>query len=220
LFVIYGSNWLVIVLPVLAYLAATAFAILELITSFTPGGFFFGSKSVNFGTPYYSLTIGLNIFVTAFICFRLLSLSRLVRDTMGPENAKLYTGIASVLVESALPYSLCGIMFLVPYARGNLVSVALGQVWAKTTCLAPQLIVLRVVTDKAWTRETVAQTGARSGFSTFAARSGRTTGAISMADADALPQMTQGSTLAESYGTKKSMLGNSAGSLSQHAEVV
>ena len=114
-----------------------ALAILELVTSFTPGGFFFGASSINFGTPYYSMTIGLNILVTALICARLLRLSRAVRETMGDENARLYTGVAAILVESALPYSLTGIMFLVPYARGSLVSVALGQVWAKCTVRPP-----------------------------------------------------------------------------------
>ncbi|KAI0340440.1 hypothetical protein BDW22DRAFT_1309572, partial [Trametopsis cervina] len=177
LFIIYGSNWLIIVLPVLTYLAATIFAVLELVASFKPGGFFFGTKSVNFGTPYYSLTIGLNIVVTALICARLLSLSRVIRESMGPENARIYTGVASIMIESALPYSLMGIVFLVPYARGQLVAVALGQVWAKITCLAPQLIILRVVTDKAWTRDTIAHTHTNTGFgfSAFSARVGGTT---------------------------------------------
>lgn len=154
LFIIYGSNYYIIIFPILVYLGATgkparcltlphadaaplALAILELVTSFTPGGFFFGAQSVNFGTPYYAMTIGLNILVTALICARLLALSRAVRATMGAENARLYTGVAAILVESAAPYSLVGIVFLVPYARGSLVSVALGQVWAKLTVRAP-----------------------------------------------------------------------------------
>ena len=52
---------------------------------------------------------------------------------MGAEAAKLYTGVAAVLVESAAPYSLTGIAFLVPYARGSLYSVVFGQIWAKVT---------------------------------------------------------------------------------------
>jgi hypothetical protein len=254
LFVIYGSNWLVIVLPVLTYLAATGtfpilfrrhashlltslfpfavFAILELVASFTPGGFFFGNSSINFGTPYYSLTIGLNIVVTALICYRLISLSNVIRESMGNENAKIYTGVASIMIESALPYSLFGIVFLVPYARGSLVAVALGQVWAKITvrvsfpdvythvliltplrrsqCLAPQLIILRVVSEKAWTRETVAQTGTTFGFSTFAARRGTGT-----AMSESNPDHYNSSTVAGSYTghSKSAGLGNSATTL-------
>ena len=95
--------------------------------SFSPGGFFFGHKAINFGTPYYSLTISLNIIVTLFIVYRLRSMAGTVRATMGEEAAKLYTGIAAVLVESAAPYSVMGIILLVPYARDSLISVALGQ---------------------------------------------------------------------------------------------
>ena len=64
---------------------------------------------------------------------RLRRLSTVVRESMGDENAKLYTGVAAILIESAAPYSIAGLIFLIPYARGNLVSVALGQVWAKCT---------------------------------------------------------------------------------------
>ncbi|KAI0697361.1 hypothetical protein BC835DRAFT_770083 [Cytidiella melzeri] len=203
LFVIYNSSWLVIVIPIMAFLAATVMAILELITSFTPGGFFFGNSSINFGTPYYALTISLNILVTALICYRLLSLSRLIRDTMGNDNAKIYTGVASIMIESALPYSLFGIVFLVPYARGDLVAVALGQVWAKITCLAPHLIIYRVVSEKAWTRETLAGTNTSVGFSTFTARRGP------MVETD----RTNSSTVAASYQTKRSGMGHSSASL-------
>lgn len=108
-------------------------AVFELATSFTPGGFFFGAKSINFGTPYYSMTIGLNIIVTALICYRMLSLSKLVKAAMGEENARLYTSVAAIMVESAAPYSLTGLVFLIPYARSSMISVAFGQVWAKFT---------------------------------------------------------------------------------------
>ncbi len=253
LFIIYGSNFLVIIFPILIYIAAfseypvairvnspshspVVLAVLELVSSFSPGGFFFNGSAVNFGTPYYSLTIGLNVIVTALICYRLLSLSKLVKHTMGPENAKLYTSVASILIESAAPYSITGIIFLVPYARGDLVSVALGQVWAKCTvrhplmfeslqitslifahqCLAPQLIVLRVVSDRAWTRDTIDQvhTGGFS-FSTRSRHTG-TTNEVSMNQLSKRgTDVTQGSTLAESY-TKK---GNSAATLAEVPEV-
>lgn len=121
-----------IYLPLLTVFA-TVFATLELVASFKPGGFFFGQKSVNFGIPYYSLTISLNIIVTALICLRLLSLSRVIRETMGEAHAKTYTSVAAIMVESAAPYSLFGIAFLIPYARGSLISIAFGQVWAKIT---------------------------------------------------------------------------------------
>jgi len=200
LFVIFGHNYYILILPILAYIASFICAVLELVTSFTPGGFFFGSSSVNFGVPYYSITIGLNILVTGAICYRLLSISSAVKRTMGAENAKVYTGVMSILVESALPYSLFGIIFLVPYARGSLTAVAFGQVWAKMTCIAPQLIVLRVVSGKGWSRETISQT--RTGFG-FASRRTAPSAAFTLSNMEkGSTGTTYDSTLAESVARK------------------
>lgn len=45
----------------------------------------------------------------------------------------MYTSVASMLIESALPYTAVGIMFLVPYALGSGTAIGFGQVWAKLT---------------------------------------------------------------------------------------
>jgi len=165
LFVIYGSNLLVIAFPVLAYLAAFSLAIIELVLAGKPKGDFFHGKVINFGTPYYTITIALNIIVTILICGRLWRLSKAVSQALGRDSARTYTSVASILIESAAPYSLVGIMFLIPYALGNGTAIAFGQVWAKLTCLAPQLIVLRVVTGQAWGREVVTKAESRVTFS-------------------------------------------------------
>lgn len=157
LYVIYGSSLLMISLPILAYLAAFSLAIIELVLAGKPGGDFFHGRTINFGTPYYTITIAFNIFVTTFIVFRLMKLGKAVSRALGTESAKMYTSIASMLIESAAPYSMVGIMFLIPYALGNGTAISFGQVWAKLACLSPQLIVLRVVTGKAWGREIVTQ---------------------------------------------------------------
>ncbi|KAH8078065.1 hypothetical protein BXZ70DRAFT_689954 [Cristinia sonorae] len=157
LFIIWGSNYWVVLLPGLVYCATLALGILELVSAFKPGGWFFSGKAVNFGTPYYSITVSMNVIITSLICGRLFYLSRQVRQALGKENAKLYTSIAAMLIESAAPYTAMGILFLPFYAKGNNVVVALGQVWSKLTCIAPQMIILRVVSGKAWSRDTLTQ---------------------------------------------------------------
>ncbi|PPR02742.1 LOW QUALITY PROTEIN: hypothetical protein CVT26_009453 [Gymnopilus dilepis] len=192
LFIIYGSSYFVIALPALAYLAAfcqtlfvsptqvansrvaAALAIIELILAGKPGGNFFHGKTINFGTPYYTITIAFNIFVTLAIVIRLMRLGKAVSRALGRESALMYTSVASMLIESAAPYSMVGIMFLIPYALGNGTAISFGQVWAKLAvrypsicilelnssflqCLSPQLIVLRVITGKAWGREIITQ---------------------------------------------------------------
>ncbi|KAJ3574356.1 hypothetical protein NP233_g1829 [Leucocoprinus birnbaumii] len=134
-----------------------AVAIIELAVSFTPGGSFFGGHTINFGIPYYSITIGLNIIITALICFRLLKMSRALGGVLGRESSDIYANVVAILVESAAPYSVVGIMFLIPYGLGSDTFIGFGQVWAKLTCLSPQLIVLRVVSGKAWKRRSITE---------------------------------------------------------------
>lgn len=111
-----------------------ALAIIQLVVAGKPGGNFFGGKSINFGTPYYAITIGLNIVVSILIYVRLVYLiSALNRKAEHEKSSKLHTGPAASFIESAALYSLSGIMFLVPYAAGSQTSIAFGQVWAKLT---------------------------------------------------------------------------------------
>jgi len=165
-FILWSSNYYIIILPIITYLGAFSLAICELVSAGVPGGDFFAGKSVNFGVPYYAMSIGLNIVLTMLICGRLFYLSKWVVTALGVEDARLYTNIMTIMVESAAPYSLVGIMFLVPYARGSEIAIAFGQVWAKITCLAPQLIVLRVITRRAWDRDTIDRAGHSLSFAT------------------------------------------------------
>jgi len=155
LFIIYDSNYPLIVVPCLTWCAAFALAIIQLVVSGTPGGNFFNGKTIDFGTPYYTLTIVLNIVITTLICLRLFYFSRRIKHILGPDGAKTYTGIAAILIESAAPYSLVGLMFLIPYAKQSGTAIAFGQVWAKMTCLSPQLIILRVISGTAWGKDTL-----------------------------------------------------------------
>lgn len=122
---------LVLVQSIFSDKGSSALAIIELVLAGKPNGNFFHGKTINFGTPYYTLTIAFNIFVTAFIIFRLRKLGKAVSNAIGEDSARMYTSIASTLIESAAPYSLVGIMFLVPYALGHGTAIAFGQVWAK-----------------------------------------------------------------------------------------
>ncbi|OCH85062.1 hypothetical protein OBBRIDRAFT_839241 [Obba rivulosa] len=156
-FILWASNFIIVVIPVLVYLGDLALGILVLVSSGTPGGKFFSGKAVDFGTPFYCMAISLNIILTILICGRLLYVSRWVREILGHDASTLYSSVMSIMIESALPYSICGIMFIIPYVRGSDTSIAFAQMWGKFTCISPQLIVFRVVTRKAWSRDTVNQ---------------------------------------------------------------
>lgn len=84
-----------------------------------PGGEFWSSKAVSFGTAYWSLSISLNIIITVLICYRLLAARKIIREAMQGHDDGVYTSISAMLIESATLYSVWGLMFLIANARGN-----------------------------------------------------------------------------------------------------
>lgn len=105
-------------------------AIVELLSSFEPANGVFVGKALKFGTAYYTVTIILNVSMTALICARLTYHSRYVRNTvLGPGGSEVYDRIAAILIEAAVPYTLLGIAFLIPYAMSSDLAIAFGEVW-------------------------------------------------------------------------------------------
>ncbi|CAA7265026.1 unnamed protein product [Cyclocybe aegerita] len=150
LYLIYGRRHIIVAFPILAYLVALALAIQQVVISGEPNGDFFGLKTIRIAVAYYAITIFLNILVTVLICLRLLRVSKIIYGALGAENAKVYTSTVAILVESAAPYSVLGIMFLIPYALQSGIAILFGQLWSKMSGIAPQLIILRVVNGSAW----------------------------------------------------------------------
>jgi hypothetical protein len=95
------------------------------------------TSSVNFTLSYFSMSItckyflgiiffGLflicllvNVLLTLLIAGRLISMSQRVKQTLGAHHAKTYTSIASMMIESAVPYSALGIAFIATFATNN-----------------------------------------------------------------------------------------------------
>jgi len=71
-----------------------------------------------FAFTYYVLAVLLTTTLTCMICYRLLRHARQVKELLGKEFASPYFTIAMLLVESVLPYTLCGLVFLVAFWTG------------------------------------------------------------------------------------------------------
>ncbi|KDR85990.1 hypothetical protein GALMADRAFT_54226 [Galerina marginata CBS 339.88] len=159
-FLVYGRRPAFIAIPGVLYLAGLGLAINQLLVAGEPHGNFFGPESVKFAVSYYTITISLNIVLTVFICVRLSRVSNHFSRTLGRENAKVYTGAAAILVESAALYSILGIMYLIPYSLHNGTGILFGQLWSKMSGLAPLLIILRVVNGRAWREDMMTRSSA------------------------------------------------------------
>jgi hypothetical protein len=78
-----------------------------------------------------SLTVGLNILVTALISLRLLLAHRRFRTALRNADHKVYLGIIAILVESAAPLAVFGIGSIValPLSKTNELALKAGFVF-------------------------------------------------------------------------------------------
>lgn len=94
---------------------------------------------------------------------------------MGVDQAKLYTSLMAIVIESGAVYSVTSLVYIICYARNsnvqNLILPILGQTMVRLPprivvyamvaealqCIASDLILLRVSLGRAWTRQTTQQ---------------------------------------------------------------
>ncbi|KLO18813.1 hypothetical protein SCHPADRAFT_866019 [Schizopora paradoxa] len=153
LFVVYGNNYYLIILPFLSNIAAATLSGIAAVQSVHPdsSGFKLGER--NTMIPFFVLTITLNILLSLAITYRLLSVRRLVTTVVGAEHAKLYTSLSAVIIESAALTSVTGIIALACYIQNGVLQHFVLEVYDQIICLAPQLIVLRVALGRSYEGE-------------------------------------------------------------------
>ncbi|KAJ7039532.1 hypothetical protein C8F04DRAFT_1254813 [Mycena alexandri] len=155
--VFWGHSRVAMALPVLLYLGSVAMGITTTIQSGLPGGDLFEGITVNFGIPWIVLTIVFNILVTAMIAVRLFSVHSKVNRVVGKAVRKRYTGLLAILVESAAPFTILGVVYLALYIKELPESLAFADIWGCFVSLSPQAIILRVAMGGAWTKDTFNQ---------------------------------------------------------------
>jgi hypothetical protein len=126
--------------------------IIATVQSGLPDGDFFSGAAVQFATPWlgkefisfsfpralYSncslrfctaLTITFNVVATALIIVRLTCVIRDMRDVFAGSRAEVYLGFISILIQSALPFTLLGIGYLIAYVTRAPESLAFASIW-------------------------------------------------------------------------------------------
>ncbi|TBU51881.1 hypothetical protein BD310DRAFT_890234 [Dichomitus squalens] len=147
-YAVYNSIWAVL-FPLLVYLASTAMSILSVFQSSRPTASLWTSTTVQFTVPYFSISIGLNILLTLLLVGRLLYFGYNTRRAIGSDHLAPYVSIATMLIESAAPYAITGLIFIVTYARNSNVQNLILPVLSQVMCISPELIILRVATGSA-----------------------------------------------------------------------
>ena len=99
-----------------------------------PNSSLWSSIAINFGLPYFSISLSLNILLTLLIVTRLILHSRNIRKAMGaPSGANgLYKTIITVLVESSALYAINSLLFVGPWGAKSHVADIFLPILAET----------------------------------------------------------------------------------------
>ncbi|KIK41674.1 hypothetical protein CY34DRAFT_194000 [Suillus luteus UH-Slu-Lm8-n1] len=153
-YIIWESGLPVIVIPAMIYLGSSSMAVMMVIESAIPMSDIWQSLAAQFGISWVAFTVSFNIIVTALIPSWLLFFHRRVRSALTDKQRSVYTGTAAILVESTLPFTVLGIAYLATYIQGVPSATAVGIIRGTFVVLTPQLIIFRVASGIAWSRDT------------------------------------------------------------------
>jgi len=165
----------------LVLLGSLSMAILFAIETASPNGFF-SAKATSFALPFFGLSLGLNIWLTFMIVFRMLYHKRQGREIFGHNYGRHYASISAMFVESAALYAINSILLLATYAPQN----PINQIWLglepSVQMISSYLIIYRVIEGRAWNSETLNKTGG--GLTSIAFDSGMSKNTRSTGDTD------------------------------------
>ncbi|KAI0352273.1 hypothetical protein OH77DRAFT_1428820 [Trametes cingulata] len=149
------TAYLVNLVPFIMLVASFVMGTLWTLQSSHPGLSLYSKQPLAYGTAYYTISLGVNIILTALIIARLLMYRRTHLAHLPPEHAQQYLSLAALIVESAALYSVFAIAFLVSYAM----NAPINQIWlgfaSGAQPIATYLIIYRVADGTAWTKDTM-----------------------------------------------------------------
>ncbi|KZT01799.1 uncharacterized protein LAESUDRAFT_717278 [Laetiporus sulphureus 93-53] len=148
------QKWYIVVIPFLMWLAATVLSVFTTIQAVRPNSSLWANNTLNVSVPYWSIAIALNISLTLLLISRLLYMRHLIRKQL-PGEGKLYAGVATMILESALPYSIVSVVFIILYGLQLTAEDLFIPLLLQVACIAPELIILRVTRGRALTSEAI-----------------------------------------------------------------
>ncbi|KAF7376377.1 hypothetical protein MSAN_00053200 [Mycena sanguinolenta] len=157
-YVIYRtSSVAVITLPVLMLMASIGLGICWLKQVGTTSASPWATNGINFTTPYFAMSLALNMIVTVLIVVRLMLYRRRIKQALpsGTNHSTSYVSLATIVFESAAIYSVFSLLFLVPFAFGHPLSQLFLQALSPVQIMASFLIIFRIAQGKAWCHKTV-----------------------------------------------------------------
>ncbi|KAH9914378.1 uncharacterized protein BXZ73DRAFT_54977 [Epithele typhae] len=154
LYVVWGLSKWIIVIPSLFYVASVVLGIVTCVVSGLPNANFFAGLASEIALAYSGVSMGLNVFCTVLICARIFWISRRMKATLGHGVSRTYTGAASIVVESMLPYTVFAVAYLVTLGLESPLAIFFLTPYVMFSVLSPQMIMLRVLMGRGLSAET------------------------------------------------------------------
>lgn len=104
-------------------------AILSVVESALPSNTFFIGSGVTFGVIWIAISASFTLLVTSLIVSRILFVRWQMREIMEASAVKMYMGVVAVLVESALPLAIIGVIFAVLLGKGVPGAIIVSGIW-------------------------------------------------------------------------------------------
>ncbi|EMD34970.1 hypothetical protein CERSUDRAFT_116494 [Gelatoporia subvermispora B] len=140
-------------------LASTVFSILHCIQAAKPTSGLWDDDLLSLSVPYASLAMSLNILLSLCLSWRLFDYRRRLPTSITPDAARYYGSIEALIVESALPYGLVSLVFVVLYGLQSTAANLFGPLLVQLEGIAPGLIIMRMVRGHSWSSNTLRQVG-------------------------------------------------------------
>ncbi|KAH9939321.1 uncharacterized protein BXZ73DRAFT_99521 [Epithele typhae] len=142
----------VIIIPMILWTCSLVLGIVMMYQYGRPGGSYFDGIAASFVSAWTASTFAFSVIVTGLICYRIISVWRVLRRTGASDHySRMCTGAAAIIVESALPFTVFSLIYLVTYAVHTQVAY-LFSFYIMFTCISPLMIAHRVFARRAWTR--------------------------------------------------------------------
>ncbi|KAG0699117.1 hypothetical protein DFH29DRAFT_938111 [Suillus ampliporus] len=142
---------IIIGLGSILFLGAVICGTLWLVIVSTPAQAASGWMSFSLLFPYLCFSLAINIFISLLTVIRLLYHRHRISKVLGSGHGAIYASFAAMIIESAAIYSICSLLYLIPYALNSPIAYAFMQLLGEAQVIAPLLIIYRVAEGKAWT---------------------------------------------------------------------
>ncbi|KAJ7716609.1 hypothetical protein B0H16DRAFT_1338877 [Mycena metata] len=152
--ILWDFAWYIVVPPAMFFVACIVLSVMTAIQLALP----------NVPFPQLSLAVWivlmlLPIWLTILIAGRILYHRQTMVNALGPEYATNYTGVSAIVIESALPFTIISIVLLGLFGTKNIAQNLFIPLLVQVECIAPEMIVLRVVLGRSWTATTMSGDG-------------------------------------------------------------